>query len=264
MAMCKSKLLTARNGYDVLKTQRDSLRARADKLRREILIMCNDVKGQSELASFSYAEAHYDAGNFSLALLDAPHLLSSCQLHSFFENCCGIRLPTFTLYETRTSTPEKYLGLAGGAKQIRICKETYQHYLEFLVEMASERQKIVILLSALRAVSRRVNALEFMFIPRLENDLVFISRELEENEREELNRIKLMLDKKHKAEHVLEMQQLNKAVPLVEQDSKGKRPDTKEHDSQSYDSSTRAGSNDASLSLCDSSDDEGVVFFPCG
>jgi V-type H+-transporting ATPase subunit D len=67
-------------------------------------------------------------------------------------------------------------------------KEVYAKAVETLVELASLQTAFMILDEVIRATNRRVNAIEHVVIPRLENTIKYIISELDEMDREEFFR----------------------------------------------------------------------------
>ena len=79
-------------------------------------------------------------------------------------------------------------GLGRGGQQIIKSKEVYAKALETLVELASLQTAFTILDEVIRATNRRVNAIEHVIMPRLENTIKYIMSELDEMDREEFFR----------------------------------------------------------------------------
>lgn len=63
--------------------------------------------------------------------------------------------------------------------------------VETLVELASLQTAFMILDEVIRATNRRVNAIEHVVIPKLENTIKYISSELDEMDREEFFQVSL-------------------------------------------------------------------------
>ncbi|GAA5983994.1 hypothetical protein JCM10908_006006 [Rhodotorula pacifica] len=87
-------------------------------------------------------------------------------------------------------------GLGRGGQQINRCRETFAKAVETLVELASLQTAFVILDEVIKMTNRRVNALEHVVIPRLENTISYINSELDEMDREEFFRLKKIQSKK--------------------------------------------------------------------
>lgn len=79
-------------------------------------------------------------------------------------------------------------GLGRGGQQILKSREVYAKALETLVELASLQTAFMILDDVIRATNRRVNAIEHVVIPRLDNTVKYILSELDEADREEFFR----------------------------------------------------------------------------
>ena len=67
-------------------------------------------------------------------------------------------------------------------------REVYAKAIETLVELASLQTAFTILDEVIRATNRRVNAIEHVVIPRLDNTIKYIISELDEMDREEFFR----------------------------------------------------------------------------
>lgn len=70
------------------------------------------------------------------------------------------------------------------------CRAAHGRAVEVLVELASLQTSFMTLDAAIKATNRRVNALENVVKPRLENTMAYIRGELDEQEREEFFRLK--------------------------------------------------------------------------
>jgi len=75
-------------------------------------------------------------------------------------------------------------------QQVARSKINYGKAIDLLVELASLQHNFHILDRAIKATRRRVNALRYVIIPRLERTLAYIVTELDEYEREEFYRLK--------------------------------------------------------------------------
>merc|ERR1712070_770191 len=84
----------------------------------------------------------------------------------------------------------------GGGQRIKECRKTFIHALHLLIRLASLQTSFVKLDEAIKVTNRRVNALEHVVIPRIENTIAYIVSELDELEREEFFRLKKVQAKK--------------------------------------------------------------------
>ena len=74
------------------------------------------------------------------------------------------------------------------------CRDQFSAALDDLIRLASLQTSLKTLDEALKVTNRRVNALDCVVIPKLENTITYIMRELDEQEREEFFRLKKVRD----------------------------------------------------------------------
>ncbi|MFH1416383.1 MAG: V-type ATP synthase subunit D [Elusimicrobiota bacterium] len=66
---------------------------------------------------------------------------------------------------------------------------TYMELVKDIIELANAEKKMYMIAEELQKVRRRVNALEYIFIPKLEETIEYVSMQLEEMERENITRL---------------------------------------------------------------------------
>lgn len=89
-------------------------------------------------------------------------------------------------------------GLASGGQKVDASRVTFTKALDSLIALASLQSAFVALDEAQKITNRRVNALEYVVIPRLEETVRYIATELDELEREEFVRLKKVQASKKK------------------------------------------------------------------
>jgi V-type H+-transporting ATPase subunit D len=146
-------------------------------------------------AFFSMTQAEYAAGSFKQKVAEGS-MTARLRVGAGVDNVAGVKLPVFSKYETGAAADNQSLGLVGGGKKILAVREKFTILLEMLIKLASLQTSFVTLDEALKVTNRRVNALENVTIPRIEDILSYISRELDELEREDFTRLKLVKGKK--------------------------------------------------------------------
>lgn len=146
---------------------------------------------QSSTAFFSLTQAEYAAGlrkideflikiiilttgNFRKKVLE-NQMTAAIRVSSRTDNVAGVKLPVFSAYESRQDGQEN-LGLAGGGRQINNCKEKFSEYLKALIKLASLQTSFITMDEALKVTNRRVNALDNVTIPRIDETLAYIIR----------------------------------------------------------------------------------------
>lgn len=193
----KDKKKGAEKGYDLLKSKSDALKVRFRDICKQIYNTKIGMADQSAAAFFSLTQAEYAAGNFRSKLMES-NMTASVRLASRTDNVAGVKLPVFTQVDTGADTLENY-GLAGGGRKIQACREKFVEYLKALIKVASLQTSFLAMDDALKITLRRVNALENVTIPNIIETMVYIERELDELEREDFTRLKMVKKNKEKA-----------------------------------------------------------------
>jgi len=197
LGVFKGKQIAAKKGYDLLKSKADALKVRF----RDICKVIYDTKaGMAESSStsfFSLAQAEYAAGNFRSKVLE-NNLTASVRVASRTDNVAGVKLPVFNQYDTGAEISEN-LGLVGGGRKIQACRDRFGDYLKALIKLASLQTSFIAMDEALKVTNRRVNALENVTLPKIISTIAYINRELDELEREDFTRLKMVKKKKEQA-----------------------------------------------------------------
>ena len=211
----KNRLIGAQRGYKLLKKKADALSLRYRQILKKIVQTKLSMGENMKSASFAWTEAKYVGGDgIKHTVLDSVDGKAEIRVRAYADNVAGVKIPKFNACgsgsllgasgggsgETGTTTESKseLTGLGRGGKQIQKCKKAYKEALQTLVELASLQTAFLTLDQAIKTTNRRVNALENVVTPRLENTVSYIKGELDELEREEFFRLKKVQAKKKK------------------------------------------------------------------
>uniref|UniRef100_A0A7S1BV92 V-type proton ATPase subunit D n=2 Tax=Corethron hystrix TaxID=216773 RepID=A0A7S1BV92_9STRA len=194
----KGKKKAAEAGFKLLKKKADALKARFQGYAKEIAETKASMATDASSAFFSLTQAEYAAGNFKQKVFEGQ-LTARVRVGAGVDNVAGVKLPVFTKYETGAVTENQSLGLVGGGKKISAVREKFTTLLDMLLKLASLQTSFATLDEALKVTNRRVNALENVTIPKIEGVLDYIARELDELEREDFTRLKLVKSSKEEA-----------------------------------------------------------------
>ncbi|KAJ3521675.1 hypothetical protein NM688_g8985 [Phlebia brevispora] len=190
----KLRLKGAQTGHSLLAKKRDALTTRFRAILRKVDEAKRKMGRVMQLASFSLAEVTYATGDISY-LVQEQAKSASFKVKAKQENVSGVVLPAFEV-DRVPGTDFNLTGLGRGGQQVLRSKEVYAKAVETLVELASLQTAFMILDEVIRATNRRVNAIEHVVIPRLENTIRYIVSELDEMDREEFFRLKKVQGKK--------------------------------------------------------------------
>ncbi|KAG8986783.1 H(+)-transporting V1 sector ATPase subunit D [Tulasnella sp. 427] len=148
-----------------------------------------------QLASFSLAEVTYATGDISYQVQESVKT-ATFKVKAKQDNVSGVLLPAFEVDRDPSGSDFNLTGLGRGGQQIQKSKEVYAKAVETLVELASLQTAFTILDEVIKATNRRVNAIEHVVIPKLENTIKYVMSELDEMDREEFFRLKKVQGKK--------------------------------------------------------------------
>ncbi|KAI0670434.1 vacuolar ATP synthase subunit D [Trametes maxima] len=190
----KLRLKGAQTGHSLLAKKRDALTTRFRAILRRVDEAKRKMGRVMQLASFSLAEVTYATGDISY-LVQEQAKSASFKVKAKQENVSGVVLPAFEV-DRVPGSDFNLTGLGRGGQQVLRAKEVYAKAVETLVDLASLQTAFMILDEVIRATNRRVNAIEHVVIPRLENTIKYITSELDEMDREEFFRLKKVQGKK--------------------------------------------------------------------
>merc|ERR1712045_649086 len=88
------------------------------------------------------------------------------------------------------------MGVASGGAVLKSCRKIHQKAVSELIRLASLQTAFKTLDEEIKMTSRRVNALEYVLIPRIEEIIAYIVQEIDEQAREEFFRVKKVVGKK--------------------------------------------------------------------
>ncbi|KAL9936694.1 hypothetical protein V8E36_004762 [Tilletia maclaganii] len=193
----KSRLKGAQTGHSLLKRKVDALTKRFRTITDKIDEAKRKMGRVMQLASFSLAEVQYATGDIAYIVQESVKT-ASFRVQAKQENVSGVILPAFEAVPPSSGSAAEFAltGLSRGGQQVQKARDTYSKALKTLVELASLQTAFVILDEVIRMTNRRVNAIEHVIIPRLENTISYIISELDEMDREEFFRLKKVQGKK--------------------------------------------------------------------
>lgn len=191
----KQRLKGAEKGHSLLKKKADALTMRYRLIMKDLRNAKVDLPEQMKVAHFSVTNAMYIAGDISFAVQEclkvAPY---KANLH--VDNVAGVSIPTFRTHSEADSQQQEMSGLGKGGEQVKEARKVFRSTLALLIKIASMQTAWITLDTAIKITNRRVNALEKVVIPRVEETIRYIGSELDELEREEFFRLKMVQKKK--------------------------------------------------------------------
>uniref|UniRef100_A0A7S1MKF9 V-type proton ATPase subunit D n=1 Tax=Neobodo designis TaxID=312471 RepID=A0A7S1MKF9_NEODS len=191
----KTRLKGATKGHSLLKKKADALMMTHRKIMRELRDAKLDVPREMRDSHFAVTEAQYVAGDISFSVQESLKI-EPYKATLLANNIAGVAIPGMKGEEDDTSVQSIVSGLGRGGEEIKAARKKFRGTLSLLVKIAALQTTWVVLDEAIKVTNRRVNALEKVVIPKTQGTIAFINSELDELEREEFFRLKMVQKKK--------------------------------------------------------------------
>ncbi|KAK9814295.1 hypothetical protein WJX72_003555 [[Myrmecia] bisecta] len=203
LAVMKGRLSGAIKGHALLKKKADALTLRFRQILKKIVQTKQEMGKTMRASAFAYTEARYAAGDFKHTVFDSVEG-ASVKVAASQDNVAGVKIPKFERLGNGGETKMNLTGLGAGGQQIQTCRKAYLKATDLLIELASLQTAFLTLDEAIKTTNRRVNALDNVVRPKLENTIAYIKGELDELEREEFFRLKKVQSKKKRDADLLQ------------------------------------------------------------
>lgn len=193
----KNRLKTAVRGHKLLKDKADEMVRRFMLYIRENKRLREEVEGElkASLNSFMLARAVSSDAVIEEAVAMPG---TSVKLRTSSKNIMSVEVPVFEIEEGETSELYPY-SFAGVTSELDDSIASLSRLMPKLLKLAEVEKTCNMLADEIEKNRRRVNALEYVMIPQLEETIKYISMKLDENERgatTRLMKVKSMLEQR--------------------------------------------------------------------
>ena len=186
----KGRLKTARRGHKLLKDKRD-------ELMKQFMDVIRENRAIRKRVEEGLMRAH---GAFTVAAaLMSPEMLEqsllypkqSVELDMTFENIMSVDVPRYQ-FRTKSQDPGEIYpyGFAQTSGELDDAVDAMAGVFQDMLRLAEVEKTSQLLAEEIEKTRRRVNALEYVKIPQMEEAIQYITMKLDENER--ANTIRLM------------------------------------------------------------------------
>jgi len=186
----KNKIKLASSGHKLLKKKRDGLVMEFFEVLKQVKSIREEltkefVEGQKKLNIARVLESDLKIKSLALAVTDKPTVNLETR------NIVGVVVPKIEKRELKKSMTKRGYGFFNSAAIDEVAS-SYEALIEKIIEAAEIETTIRKLLEEIEKTKRRVNALEFEVIPKMKKQAAFITMRLEEMERENFGRLKII------------------------------------------------------------------------
>ena len=187
----KNRTKLAVKGHGLLKEKRDAL-------IKEFFDILDRVKGVREAAERSLKEANEALLEAQIAMGDLAVRKASLSVKESIDvdiksrSVMGVSVPVTNVKMEERSIIDRGYSFSDTTIQLDEAAKKFEESIKFLIELGEVEKTIFLLAEEIEATKRRVNALEHIMIPRFENTEKYIDMRLQEMERENFVRLKML------------------------------------------------------------------------
>lgn len=195
----EDRIELSERGHDTLEQKRDGLIMEFMDILDQAQDVRSDVSETYDTAQRKIDMARAMEGDVAVrgaaaALKEHPEITTQSK------NIMGVVVPQIESSKVKKSLDERGYGLLGSSARIDEAADAYEALLEKIILAAEVETAMKKMLTEIETTKRRVNALEFTLLPTLYENQEYIEQKLEEQEREEIFRLKKIKAKKEEEE----------------------------------------------------------------
>ena len=176
----KKKLKVAQSGHKLLKNKLDSLIQEFLSHVKELQEIRKDIEDNTPEMLMDYLKAENNLGKSEIDALTAH--IPDAKLEKQEKNIMGVRVEEYKFLNKEEISETPFSKKAGDYNLEKSQKKAFE-ILDSIIEYATLEQKIKLLAKEIEATRRRVNSLEHVYMPEIEEAQKYITQKLEEKER---------------------------------------------------------------------------------
>ena len=184
----KAKLVTAKKGHKLLKDKQDELmRIFIETIKKNKEMRINVEKKLSlSLKNFTMAKSIISESVFEESLA-IPKIRYEVDVTK--RNVMSVRIPEISLEKIGDENDLYPYSFAQTSYELDLAIEDMSFVMNDLLQLAQIEKSTQLMADEIEKTRRRVNALEYMTIPQLEETIKFIRMKLDENDRAAIIRL---------------------------------------------------------------------------
>ncbi len=188
----KRSLMLAKLGFDLMDKKRNIL----VREMMSLIETAKSIRGEIE-STFDTAYKALQTANITLGICEsiANGIEVETGIEIQYKSVMGVEIPKVTInseFDTRA------YGFSGTNSQLDIAYICFDKAKRISVILAEVENSVYRLANEIKKTQRRANALKNVNIPKFEKTISYISNALEEKEREEFSRLKVIKKTKQK------------------------------------------------------------------
>lgn len=194
----KRRIKLASKGHKLLKEKQDALIMEFFTIYDEALSLRKELNQKMVEAFDALRMAEIDVGVSRIREI-ALGVTPNKEVEIRKRNIMGVPVPLIEAESFRRSIEDRGYSFVSTSPSVDTAAQKFEEVLELAIRLAEVEETLKRLAREIEKTKRRVNALEYIIIPRMEVTVKFIEQRLDEIERENffrLKRIKAILEAK--------------------------------------------------------------------
>ena len=190
----KKRLKTATRGHKLMKDKRDELMKEFLELARENGRLRQEVEQRLSAVykNFTVASAMMSQEVMEESLMFPKQ---GVRIEVGSRNIMSVDVPVFSFKTTAEDPTDIFpYGFARTSGELDNAISQLSELFPMLLDLAAKEKETALLAAELEKTRRRVNALEYVMIPRIEATIRYITMKLDENERGNQTRLMKVMD----------------------------------------------------------------------
>ncbi len=189
----KKSLALAKTGFELLDRKRNIL-------VREMMTLIDRATELQDRIDSTYSKAYLalQRANITLGFCDniSKTVPEETSLRLSYRSVMGVEIPIVTIDDEKE--PQLYYGLSSTNIALDEAYFCFRAVKKLTTELAEVENSVYRLADSIKKTQKRANALKNIMIPRFEETVKFITEALEEKDREEFSRLKVIKRQKSK------------------------------------------------------------------
>ena len=174
------------------------LKEKRNALIMEFFNILERVKGSREGVEATLQEAYKDLSDAQMVMGDlavkksAMSVKESVNVEIESRSVMGVVVPLIESEIGQKNMVQRGYGFLETSVKLDEAASKFEESIKLIIELAEIEKTIMLLAIEIESTKRRVNALEHIIIPKIENTVKYIEMRLEEMERENFVRLKMI------------------------------------------------------------------------
>lgn len=197
----KGNLITSKKSLSLAKTGYELLDKKRNILVREMMTLIDRASEIQNKIDVTYSKAYLalQRANITMGYIDdiAKSIPEDNSLKLSYRSVMGVEIPIVTIDKENQET-ELFFGLDTTNSAFDEAYMCFSEVKQLTADLAEVENSVYRLADAIKKTQKRANALKNIMIPRFEETVKFITDALEEKDREEFSRLKVIKAQKQK------------------------------------------------------------------